>query len=65
MNAEMNVGNTARYNQYLKMVKGIDASMAARLQQIDMDVTFEHKEIREFYVEMRKIFKNFLADAIM
>ena len=61
MNNEMSVGNTARYNRYVATVSGIDKTMAARLAQIDMDVTFDHPEIREFYVEMRKIFSIFLG----
>lgn len=63
MNNEMNTGNTARYARYANMVRGIDKAMEARLKQIDMDVTFDNPEIRDFYIEIRKIFRVFLPDA--
>lgn len=62
MNNEMSAGKTERYNAYVKTVTGIDAMMKKRLDAIDMDVTFNHPEIRQFYVDMRKSFALFLPN---
>ena len=65
MNKAMNEGDQTAYNAYCKVVRGIRDLMNKRLDQINMDVTFDRPEIREFYLAVIQRFDTFLPDSGM
>jgi len=59
---EMGAGNMDTYIGYVEALKPVDEEIANRLNAIDMDVSFNRPEIREFYVRLREIFAYWLSE---
>ena len=59
---EMGNGVMDTYINYVTQLKQVDDEIAKRLAAIDMDVSFNRPEIRDFYVKLREIFAYWLNE---
>ena len=59
---EMGNGNMDTYIGYVQALTAVDNEIAARLAAIDMDISFNRPEIRQFYVKLREIFAYWLKE---
>lgn len=50
---EIIAGNLARYEQCVNSMKAIDGEIAARINVITMNATYDHPEVLEFYKALR------------
>ena len=62
MNQEMQSGNYESYNRYLQIVRALDAALEKRMNAINMDITFDRPEIRDFYIKLREHLSTMLSD---
>ena len=62
LDQEMQMGSVDRYTKYIGIIQGVDEEIRKRLAEIDMDVYYDHPEVREFYVAMLGEFEHWLAE---
>lgn len=62
LDQQMQLGNVDRYTQYIATIQDIDTEIANRMGEIDMDLSYDHPEIREFYAALRAEFEHWLAE---
>ncbi len=59
---EMGNGVMDNYIKYVGELQKVDKEIADRLAAIDMDISFNRPEIREFYLKVREVFAYWLSE---
>ena len=59
---EVMAGDSTRYLKYIANAQAADAAIEKRMNDINMDVTYDHPEIIEFYQALRGEFARWLSD---
>lgn len=59
---EIMTGNLTRYTNYITNIQAVDAAIEKRMNEITMDVTYDHPEVLEFYQALRGEFALWLSE---